>query len=174
MPVRRLNHAVLFVRDVAASTAFYADVLGFAPIEGMAELRGAAFLRAPSSTNDHDLGLFEIGAQAGPSGAGRSTVGLYHLAWEVETLADLAEIAERLQERGALVGATDHATTKALYAKDPDGLELEVMWLVPADRLTPEILGARDRLAPLDLQAEIDRFGADTVGGIGISVPAPA
>ena len=126
MPVRRLNHAVLFVRDVRASVAFYAEVLDFAPIEGMDGLTGAAFLRAPSSTNDHDLGLFEIGAAAGPSGAGRSTVGLYHLAWEVETLADLAEIAERLEARGALVGATDHGTTKALYAKDPDGLELEV------------------------------------------------
>ena len=174
MPVRRLNHAVLFVRDVDASVAFYREVLGFAPIEGMAELRGAAFLRAPSSTNDHDLGLFEIGAQAGPSGAGRSTVGLYHLAWEVETLADLAEIAERLQERGALVGATDHATTKALYAKDPDGIELEVSWLVPADRLTPEILALRSDLRALDLPAEIERFGADTVGGLGVSVPALA
>jgi len=174
MPVRRLNHAVLFVRDVDASVAFYREVLGFAPIEGMAELRGAAFLRAPSSTNDHDLGLFEIGAQAGPSGAGRSTVGLYHLAWEVETLADLAEIAERLQERGALVGATDHATTKALYAKDPDGIELEVSWLVPADRLTPEILALRSDLRALDLPAEMERFGADTVGGLGISVPALA
>jgi catechol-2,3-dioxygenase len=174
MPVRRLNHAVLFVRDVEASVAFYREVLGFAPIEGMAELRGAAFLRAPSSTNDHDLGLFEIGAQAGPSGAGRSTVGLYHLAWEVETLADLAEIAERLQERGALVGATDHATTKALYAKDPDGIELEVSWLVPADRLTPEILALRSDLRALDLPAEMERFGADTVGGLGISVPALA
>ena len=172
MPVRRLNHAVLFVRDVEASVAFYREVLGFAPIEGMAELRGAAFLRAPSSTNDHDLGLFEVGAQAGPSGAGRSTVGLYHLAWEVETLADLAEIAERLQERGALVGATDHATTKALYAKDPDGIELEVSWLVPADRLTPEILALRSELRALDLPAEIERFGADTVGGLGVSVPA--
>jgi catechol-2,3-dioxygenase len=174
MPVRRLNHAVLFVRDVARSVAFYGEVLGFAPIDGMAELKGAAFLRAPASTNDHDLGLFEIGAQAGPSGAGRSTVGLYHLAWEVETLADLAEVAEKLSARNALAGATDHATTKALYAKDPDGLELEVMWLVPADRLTPEILGQRDKLAPLDLQGEIERFGADTVGGLGISVPAPA
>ena len=174
MPVRRLNHAVLFVRDVEASVDFYREVLGFAPIEGMAELRGAAFLRAPSSTNDHDLGLFEIGAQAGPSGAGRSTVGLYHLAWEVETLADLAEIAERLQERGALVGATDHATTKALYAKDPDGIELEVSWLVPADRLTPEILALRSELRALDLPAEIERFGADTVGGLGVSVPALA
>ncbi len=174
MPVRRLNHAVLFVRDVAASVAFYSDVLGFAPIEGMDALSGAAFLRAPASTNDHDLGLFEIGSGAGGSGAGRTTVGLYHLAWEVETLADLAEIAERLRARGALVGATDHATTKALYAKDPDGLELEVSWLVPADRLTPEILGRRSTLAPLDLPAEIARFGADTVGGLGISVPAPA
>jgi catechol-2,3-dioxygenase len=174
MPVRRLNHAVLFVRDVKASVAFYGDVLGFAPIEGMDALAGAAFLRAPSSTNDHDLGLFEIGSAAGSSGAGRSTVGLYHLAWEVETLADLAEIETRLAARGALVGATDHGTTKALYAKDPDGLELEVMWLVPKDRLTPEILGQRDQLARLDLPAEIERFGADTLGGIGISVPAPA
>ena len=174
MPVRRLNHAVLFVRDVEASVAFYREVLGFAPIEGMAELRGAAFLRAPSSTNDHDLGLFEIGAQAGPSGAGRSTVGLYHLAWEVETLADLAEVAERLQQRGALAGATDHATTKALYAKDPDGIEFEVSWLVPADLLTPEILALRSELRALDLPAEIERFGADTVGGLGVSVPALA
>ena len=174
MPVRHLNHAVLFVRDVERSVAFYRDVLGFAPIEGMAELKGAAFLRAPSSTNDHDLGLFEIGAAAGPSGAGRSTVGLYHLAWEVETLADLAEVAAKLSERGALSGATDHSTTKALYAKDPDGIEFEVSWLVPADRLTPEILAGRDKLAPLDLSAEIERFGGDTVGGLGISVPVPA
>jgi len=174
MPVRRLNHAVLFVRDVRASVEFYDEVLGFAPIEGTAELEGAAFLRAPSSTNDHDLGLFEIGSQAGASGAGRATVGLYHLAWEVETLADLADIAGRLRSRGALAGATDHATTKALYGKDPDGLEFEVMWLVPADRLTPEILAARDKLLPLDLDAEIERFGAETVGGLGISVPAPA
>jgi catechol-2,3-dioxygenase len=174
MPVRRLNHAVLFVRDVERSVAFYRDVLGFAPIDGMAELKGAAFLRAPSSTNDHDLGLFEIGSAAGPSGAGRSTVGLYHLAWEVETLADLAEVAAKLSERGALSGATDHSTTKALYAKDPDGLEFEVSWLVPADRLTPEILAGRDKLAPLDMTAEIERFGGDTVGGLGISVPVPA
>src|SRR5690348_16402280 len=92
MPVRRLNHAVLFVRDVARSVEFYGGVLDFAPIEGMASLTGAAFLRAPSSTNDHDLGLLEIGSAAGASGAGRSTVGLYHLVWEVETLADLADI----------------------------------------------------------------------------------
>ena len=56
------------------------------------------------------------------------TVGLYHLAWEVDTLGELDR--HRRQARpsaGALVGATDHGTTKALYAKDPDGLEFEVV-----------------------------------------------
>ena len=173
MPVQRLNHAVLYVRDVQRSVAFYADALGFAPIEGMAGLRGAAFLRAGGSTNDHDLGLFEVGAQAAASPAGNGAVGLYHLAWEVDTLAELERIADRLAELGALAGATDHGTTKALYAKDPDGIEFEVSWLVPADLLTPDILDSRARLAPLDLAKDKERFGATTRGGVGISSPLP-
>lgn len=172
MGVHRLNHAVLYVRDVERSVEFYGATLGFAPIEGMAELRGAAFLRAPGSSNDHDLGLFEIGSAAQDSPAGRSSVGLYHLAWEVDTLAELERISGLLGDRGALVGATDHGTTKALYGKDPDGLEFEVCWLVPAGLLTPELLENRARLAPLDLAREKDRFGADTRGGVGVSVPA--
>jgi catechol-2,3-dioxygenase len=172
MGVYRLNHAVLYVRDVARSVEFYGATLDFAPIEGMDGLTGAAFLRAPGSSNDHDLGLFQIGSAASDSPAGRGSVGLYHLAWEVDTLGELERIAGVLTERGALVGATDHATTKALYAKDPDGLEFEVCWLVPAELLTQDIKDSRARLAPLDLAADIARFGADTRGGVGISVPA--
>src|SRR5436305_15347251 len=112
MPVTRLNHAVLYVRDVRRSVEFYREVLGFRPVSDLADLPGAAFLQAAGSSNDHDLGLFEIGAAAAPSGAGRATVGLYHLAWEVDTLAELQRIAGRLAEAGALVGASDHSTTK--------------------------------------------------------------
>jgi catechol-2,3-dioxygenase len=172
MPVQRLNHAVLYVRDVAASVAFYRDALGFRPVEGMQDLRGAAFLRAPGSSNDHDLGLFELGPQAGPSPAGRTSVGLYHLAWEVDTLTELERVAAKLSELGALVGASDHSTTKALYARDPDGIEFEVCWLVPAERITPELLAGRAQIGPLDLAKEKERFGADTRGGVGVSVPA--
>ena len=93
MGVHRLNHAVLYVRDVARSVEFYGATLGFRPIDGMDGLTGAAFLRAPGSTNDHDLGLFQIGAAATDSAAGRSSVGLYHLAWEVDTLGELERIA---------------------------------------------------------------------------------
>lgn len=172
MPVHRLNHAVLYVRDVARSVAFYRDALGFQPLEDMDVIPGAAFLRATGSTNDHDLGLFEVGADADASGAGRGTVGLYHLAWEVDTLDELERIAGRLQELGALAGASDHSTTKALYAKDPDGLEFEVSWLVPADQLDEDVLAGRTSIRPLDIAAAKARFGGQTRGGVGVSVPA--
>jgi catechol-2,3-dioxygenase len=171
MPIHRLNHAVLYVRDVERSVAFYRDVLGFRPVMGFP---GAAFIQAPGSSNDHDLGLFQIGAAAGPSQAGQGTVGLYHLAWEVDTLAELERLAAELAEAGALVGASDHGTTKSLYAKDPDGLEFEVAWVVPADLLDEAALADRERIRPLDLEREKGRYGADTRGGVGISIPAGA
>lgn len=175
MAIHRLNHAVLYVRDVERSVAFYTDVLGFKPVAGMDPLRGAAFLRAADSTNDHDLGLFEIGADAAASGAGRTSVGLYHLAWEVDTLGDLEAMAARLAEVGALVGASDHSTTKSLYGHDPDGLEFEIAWIVPADRLDDAATAGRTSIRPLDLAREIARYGADTPGGVGISrVGSPA
>ncbi|MEV4455228.1 VOC family protein [Microbispora sp. NPDC049633] len=167
MPVQRLNHAVLYVRDVSRSVAFYQEALGFRVVQAFP---GAAFLQAEGSSNDHDLGLFQIGTQAGPSSAGRATVGLYHLAWEVDTLAELQRIATKLSELNALVGASDHSTTKALYAKDPDGLEFEVSWLVPADLLTEETLAGRSQIRPLDLAKELERYGAQTRGGVGVSV----
>lgn len=167
MAIHRLNHAVLYVRDVARSVEFYRTVLDFEVVMSMGDQ--AAFLRAPASHNDHDLGLFAIGAAAGASQAGRATVGLYHLAWEVDTLHDLQTLAGRLAEAGALVGMSDHSTTKSLYAQDPDGLEFEVAWIVPADLLDETTLQGRDRIRPLDLDREISRYGADTSGGIGIS-----
>lgn len=168
MPIQRLNHAVLYVRDLGVSVDFYTQVLAFRQVAGFP---GAAFLQAAESTNDHDLGLFQMGAQAADSGAGHSSVGLYHLAWEVDTLAELAVLAERLGKAGSLAGASDHSTTKALYARDPDGLEFEVSWLVPAALLTPEIVEGKARIGPLDLDAEIARYGADTRGGVGVSAP---
>jgi catechol-2,3-dioxygenase len=174
MPIIRLNHAVLFVRELGRSVAFYTDVLGFRPVGGTAGLAGAAFLQAPGSSNDHDLGLFEIGSQAAGSPAGRTAVGLYHLAWEVDTLAELERLAGRLGEVGSLVGSSDHGTTKSLYAKDPDGLELEVAWVVPPDLLDQAALAGRTSIRPLDLALEKARYGPTTRGGAGISTPAPA
>jgi catechol-2,3-dioxygenase len=170
--IHRLNHAVLFVSDVEQSVKFYTEVLGFRVIKMTPDgFRGAAFLQAPGSTNDHDLGLFEVGG-AGPSQAGRSTVGLYHLAWELDTLEELERLAVKLADAGALVGSSDHGTTKSLYAKDPDGLEFEVVWLIPAELLDEQALSARKRIGRLDIAKEKARYGGQTRGGVGISIPA--
>ncbi|GAC1443556.1 MAG: VOC family protein [Mycobacteriales bacterium] len=171
MAIHRLNHAVLYVRDVARTVAFYTDVLGFAVKHEIPGGRGA-FLQAPDSTNDHDIAFFGIGPDAGDSQAGRSTVGLYHLAWEVGTLDDLEAYATTLAEAGALVGASDHGTTKSLYAKDPDGIEFEVVWIIPAHLLDDAaIRSGRSGIQPLDIAKEKARYGGDTRGGLGISVP---
>jgi len=169
VPITRLNHAVLYVRDADRSAGFYSGVLGFRRLP--MQFRGAAFLQAPGSTNDHDLGLFSVGQDAGPSAAGRQSVGLYHLAWEVDTLDELERLAGVLSDRGALVGASDHGTTKSLYGKDPDGIEFEIAWIVPAD-LLDDAARSHKGVLPLDLPAEKQRYGAATRGGVGISVPA--
>ena len=159
MAIHRLNHAVLYVSDVERSSAFYRDVLGF---RTKMAFPGAAFLQAPGSTNDHDLGLFE----RGPGSKG--TIGLYHLAWEVESLDDLEEHLVKLSEAGALVGMSDHGTTKSLYAKDPDGIEFEVVWLIPAHLLTGD---EPQGTTTLDLAKEKARYGGTTRGGLGVSIP---
>ena len=170
MGIFRLNHAVLYVRDLEESVRFYTDVLGFRRVDMTPDgYRGAAFLQAPGSTNDHDLGLFEIGAAAAASGAGRSTVGLYHLAWEVDTLDELERVALALTQADALGGSSDHGSTKSLYGHDPNGLEFEIVWLIPADLLDDAALDARRRIGHLDIAKEKARYGGDTQGGIGIS-----
>lgn len=161
MTIRRLNHAVLYVSDLAVSRAFYEQVLGFRPLP--TQFPGAVFYQAADSANDHDLGLFEVGPDPAPT-AGRRP-GLYHLAWEVGTLRALADAAEKLSAAGALVGAGDHGSTKALYAKDPDGIDLEVCWLVPDSEIEAALPPGTPPTRPLDIAAEIARYGADTAGG---------
>lgn len=155
MSITGMNHAVLYVRDARRTEAFYADVLGFRTI--IEDPQGAfVFMRAPGSQNHHDIAFFSIGGEATDSEAGRRTVGMYHIAWEVPTLADLDAMRVRLSDAGALVGASNHGANKSLYARDPDGLEFEVMWLVPVEHW-----GEAENQAivePLDLAGEIEYF----------------
>ncbi len=164
-----MNHAVLYVRDARRQERFYSEVLGFRTV--IEHPDGAyVFMRAAGSTNHHDIAFFSIGEGAGASVAGRQTVGLYHIAWEVPTLADLEAMRARLAAAGALHGASNHGNNKSLYAKDPDGIEFEVMWLVP-----PSAWGESEHTAiiePLDLAGDIARFGADQVSTSHLPSPS--
>ena len=155
VPVARLNHAVLYVRDAQAAAEFYGRVFGFEVVSS--EFGGqAVFMRAASGENHHDLGLFSVGA--GAPRPPRGSTGLYHLAWEVPTIEDLAVAAQALSEAGAMGGASDHGVSKSLYGADPDGNEFEIMWRVPREAWGEyETKGV---VMPLDIDAEIARFGS--------------
>jgi catechol-2,3-dioxygenase len=156
VPVARLNHAVLYVRDAQAASEFYARVFGFEVVSS--EFGGqAVFMRAASGENHHDLGLFSVGA--GAPRPPRGSTGLYHLAWEVPTIEDLAVAATALSEAGAMGGASDHGVSKSLYGADPDGNEFEIMWRVPREAWGD--LEKRAVIEPLDLDAEVKRWGRD-------------
>ncbi len=152
IPVQRLNHAVLYVRDAAASATFYQEVLGFEVVQ---QMEGAAFLRCGGTSNHHDLGLFSVGPDAPLPARGR--VGLYHLAWEVPSIHDISAARDELQGVGAYTGESDHGVSKSIYAHDPDGNEFEIMYMVPRPAWGEyEHQGV---VQPLDLPAEIERFG---------------
>lgn len=153
MPSLNLNHAVLFVSDVGEAIQFYTEVLGFT-VAANEERMNAAFLRAPGSENHHDLGLFQTPAPKPP----RGSVGLYHLAWQVGDIEDLATIRDALSTARSLTGQSHHGATVSLYGADPSGNEFEIMWLLPREAWGEyEDKGV---VMPLDLEAEIERWGA--------------
>lgn len=158
----RLNHAVLFVADLARAERFYTEVVGMV-VAAREPRADAAFLRLPRSGNHHDLGLFGVGPAAPPKR--RGGIGLYHLAWQVDTVDELAEARHVLAEAGALGGESSHGATKSLYGADPDGNEFEIMWMLPREAWGEyEHAASVDRL---DLPAELARWsGVRTAGQI--------
>jgi catechol-2,3-dioxygenase len=152
IPIKGLNHAVLTVGDLDRSLNFYRDVFGFEEIGRLGRKMG--FMRAHGSKNHHDLGFLAIGPNA--ERPARSAVGLFHLAWEVPAIEDLAAARNALIAAGALVGESDHGATKSVYGVDPDGHEFEIMWMVPREQW-----GEYEHSAAtghLDLEAELERF----------------
>jgi len=149
----RLNHAVLFVADLERSIAFYQQAFGMT-VMAREPRANAAFLRLPRSGNHHDLGLFGVGAQPPRP---RGSLGLYHLAWQVDTIDELAEARLTLASLDAFTGESSHGATKSVYGRDPDGNEFEVMWMLPKASW-----GEYENAAPverLDLAGEVARWG---------------
>ncbi|MCU4185224.1 VOC family protein [Acidiferrimicrobium sp. IK] len=151
---------MLFVADLERSVRFYTEVFAMEVIarEPRAD---AAFLRLPRSGNHHDLGLFGVGT-AGTQRR-RGAVGLYHLAWQLDTIDELAAARQTLLGADAYTGESSHGATKSVYGVDPDGNEFELMWMLPRGSW-----GVYESSAPidrLDLTGEIERWkGVATAG----------
>lgn len=148
----RLNHAVLFVSDLQRSVDFYAAAFGMT-VMAREPRANAAFLRLPRSGNHHDLGLFGVGDQPPRP---RGSIGLYHLAWQVDTIEDLADARTTLIKLGGYTGESSHGATKSVYGRDPDGNEFEVMWMLPKANWGEYADTAP--IEPLDIEEEVRRW----------------
>lgn len=162
--VKRLAHVGLWATDVASLSRFYRQVLGFdlrSTVDGStgpeAELEHAsAFLSLGDEY--HCLGLFSdtrpnIGNGRSPFPRSR----LHHLAFEVDTDAELAALAARLSLSGIEVTLDtrdgDPEMGDTLWFSDPDGNRIEIS-------ATPEegfnhalpVAGRRARIRPHGLQ----------------------
>ena len=149
----RLNHAVLFVSDLERSVTFYEKAFAMT-VMAREPRANAAFLRLPRSGNHHDLGLFGVGAQPRRP---RGSLGLYHLAWQVDTVDELEQARTTLLALDGYTGESSHGATKSVYGHDPDGNEFEVMWMLPQAHW-----GEYENAAPverLDLPGEVARWG---------------
>jgi catechol-2,3-dioxygenase len=161
MKIRGVNHVALRVRDVEVSAAFYKGVLGFT--EDVDRPMGImALLRAPLSTNHHDLALLQIGPEATDDSP--HSVGLFHFALEVETLDDLVTARDCLAAAGCLESESDHGATKAVYAHDPDSNTVELTWVLPRGEWG-DWESAAPIKAPVDIRDEAQRRREAAVTG---------
>ena len=117
----RVGHLVLNVRDVAASTKFYVDVLGF---EVAVDRPGFGIFLTCGRIH-HDLALFQAAEDAAPVTPGG--LGLNHMALQVADFDVLTEYYQRLQDCGIEIDrTTDHSMTRSIYLHDPDGNGIEL------------------------------------------------
>jgi catechol 2,3-dioxygenase-like lactoylglutathione lyase family enzyme len=134
----RWSHAVLYVRDLEAMIGFYRDVLGFevsdrGPLDPAAPGLEIVFL-SQVATDHHQLAFVPVRGDGPPS-----TVD--HMAFRVESLADVKAMAARLAADGRAQGlqALSHGNAWSVYFRDPEGNGLEVFCDSPWHVRQPQV-----------------------------------
>lgn len=152
------NHVALATRDLAATHAFYTEVMGF---------RLAKVVAAPTDSGGwarhlfYDTGNGELMAfwdlhddtigDSFPTDLNRS-IGLpawvNHVAFDAATLDDLAAHRRRWQEAGHTVAEVDHGFCVSIYITDPNGILVEFCCNTRA--LTDDDAAEAERLLAVD------------------------
>ena len=119
---KEIGHLVLNVSDVARSTAFYRDVVGF-QVARYGPDGNRNFLTC--GVMHHNLALFKATDGAPPRKRGQ--IGLNHFAFKVENHQALQQAHQRLVAANAVIDhVVDHGMTLSVYFLDPDGIMMEL------------------------------------------------
>ena len=147
----------LAVRDLAAQTAFYRDVIGLELLEGATDfstlgVEGKTLLRIMSRPQGRTV---------------RAAPGLYHLALLLPSRRALGQWLRHLAEsKYPLSGASDHFVSEALYLSDPEGNGIEIYRDRPRSEWQRTARGLNIGTARLDLTSVLQDAAADAFEGL--------
>ena len=127
-----ISHIALAVKDLEATHRFYTEVMGFDLVKvEIADMRGGkarhAFY-ATGSPDDQMIAFWDLRGVPGFEGGYNTDIsrdlGLdpftNHLAFQADSLDDLAAKRDRLKDAGLNVVEIDHGWIQSIYAEDPD------------------------------------------------------
>ena len=126
--IRRTSHLTLRVRDLAASRAYYEELLHLVPV---AEAGGRTYL-AGAPDGRPVLALEQAPSGDAPLPEPKRMFGMDHFSMEVASFPELQNAYRYLKGKGIDVHHTvDHGVTNSVYLIDPDGNLIEVYHDVP-------------------------------------------
>jgi catechol 2,3-dioxygenase len=126
MPIERVGHVVIKMRDLEAAKRFYGDILGM-KITDQREGFGVFFR---FQDYHHDIAVFKVDEDA--DAPQKNQVGLAHIALIADSFDTVKSMYQRLKEQDVpIVRTVDHGITRSVYFKDPEGNELEIYCEVP-------------------------------------------
>lgn len=148
MPIQRVGHVVIKMRNLDEAKWFYGHILGMKVTDEREDF--GVFFRFQDY--HHDIAVFKVDEDA--TAPHQNQVGLAHVAMLADSYDDVKAMYQRLVEyKVPIVRTVDHGITKSVYFKDPDGNELEIYCEVP-EKTWQEVdtIIVRD---PLDIEAAI-------------------
>jgi catechol 2,3-dioxygenase-like lactoylglutathione lyase family enzyme len=123
--VRKLGHVVYEVSDIARSTRFWTEIMGFRVSDRNEQ--GMVFLNCAS--DHHTIALVPSPGRAKTSKTGEGALQIHHWAMEVDSMEELFEARAFLKSRGIEIsyeGRRGPGGNPGIEFKDPDGFSLEI------------------------------------------------
>ena len=155
-PIRQLHHYAYRARDAEETRHFYEDILGLplyhviqsdhVPSTGEYCPYTHFFFRLQDGSF---IAFFDLGDDEAALPSPNTPAWVHHIAFRVDTVAELELMKARLQAHGVdVIGVTDHHVFKSIYFFDPNGVRLELSAQVAdAFQMLQESRLAHERLA---------------------------
>lgn len=132
-----ISHIALAVKDLEATHRFYTDVMGFDLVKvEIAKMRGGKARHAFYSTGSPDdqmIAFWDLREVPGMEDGYETDISrglgldpfVNHLAFQADSLDDLAARRARMTDAGQTVVEIDHGWIQSIYTEDPDGNVVE-------------------------------------------------